>query len=530
VNRANTLPVQGGIAISFGAFTGFAVLCALLAIAAYPSLAWMVVHDWFDSEDYSHGALVPLIAAYLVRQRIDAFVLPAKGSRVGLGLVTIGLAAVLLGNLSTIHTLAQYGFLVCVYGAFAVSFGMPALRRCALPLLVLVFMIPLPNFLYQPLSAHLQLLSSDLGVALIRVFGISVLWHGNVIDLGTYQLQVLEACNGLRYLFPLLSLGCLAGYLFKGPTWQRVWLFLSAIPIAIFLNGIRIAAIGVAVEHLGVGAAEGFIHDIEGWAVFMACVGVLLLEAKILARMNGMRGRLITVFDTALPPTPKGVYSQPLPSRAIYAMTAAIVCAATVLGATYLRGHTTVILQRQSFAEFPMTLDGDWSGRREVIDQKYLDVLKLDDYVMANYVSKGVHDGARVGFYAAFYGSQLAGRSVHSPRSCLPGDGWEVSNLDTIRLKDASGKLVPVNRALIVRGAESQLVYYWFEQRGRVLANEYLVKWFILMDALSRRRTDGALIRMIAPISTARGIEQADATLVDFFDRVKPRLSRFVPG
>jgi exosortase D (VPLPA-CTERM-specific) len=384
--------------------------------------------------------------------------------------------------------------------------------------------------LYQPLSAHLQLLSSELGVALMRVFGISVLLHGNVIDLGTYQLQVLEACNGLRYLFPLLSLGCLAAYLFKGPTWQRIVLFLSAIPIAIVLNGIRIAAIGVAVEQWGVGAAEGFVHDIEGWAVFMVCVGVLLLEAKMLARMNGVRGPLIAVFETALPRPPKGIYSQPLPSRGVYVMTVAVVCAAMALGATYLRGHTAVMLQRQSLAEFPMALDGDWTGRREVIDQKYLDVLKLDDYVMANYVSKGVHDGARVGFYAAFYGSQLAGRSVHSPRSCLPGDGWEVSDLETIHLKDPAGALVPVNRALIVRGAESQLVYYWFEQRGRVLANEYLVKWFILVDALSKRRTDGALIRMIAPISAAGGIEQADATLVDFFDRIKPRLPRFVPG
>jgi hypothetical protein len=146
VNRANALPVQRGVAISFGAFAGFAVLCALLVVAAYPSLAWMVVHDWFDSEDYSHGALVPLIAAYLVRQRIDAFALPARDPPAGVALVAVGLTAVLLGNLSTIHTLAQYGFLVCVYGAFAVSFGMPALRRCAMPLLVLVFMIPLPNF------------------------------------------------------------------------------------------------------------------------------------------------------------------------------------------------------------------------------------------------------------------------------------------------------------------------------------------------------------------------------------------------
>src|SRR5215470_6589998 len=156
-------------------WTAFAVLVLLLVAAAYPSLAWMVTHEWFGTQEYSHAVWMPLIAAYLVRQRADAFELPARGHSVGVAIVAIGCITVLIGSLSTIHTVSQYGFLIGVFGAVAVTFGIDVWRRLALPLLVLVFMIPLPNFLYQPLSAQLQLYSSELGVMFIRAFGISVL-------------------------------------------------------------------------------------------------------------------------------------------------------------------------------------------------------------------------------------------------------------------------------------------------------------------------------------------------------------------
>jgi EpsI family protein len=136
-----------------------------------------------------------------------------------------------------------------------------------------------------------------------------------------------------------------------------------------------------------------------------------------------------------------------------------------------------------------------------------------------------------VNFYSAFYASQLAGRSAHSPRSCLPGDGWQIMQLDTVELRDpVSGRPVPVNRVVIGRGHDTQLVYYWFEQRGRVVADEYLVKWYILVDALRSRRTDGALVRLITPVDPRHGIGAADAALGDVFARVKDRLPPFVPG
>ena len=127
-------------------------------------------------------------------------------------------------------------------------------------------MIPLPEFVLANLSTRLQLLSSQLGVAFIRLFDISVFVEGNVIDLGGYKLQVAEACSGLRYLFPLMTLGFLMACFYKGARWKRVVLFLSSIPITVLMNSIRIGIIGVTVERWGIRMAEGFLHDFRaGW-------------------------------------------------------------------------------------------------------------------------------------------------------------------------------------------------------------------------------------------------------------------------
>ena len=100
-----------------------------------------------------------------------------------------------------------------------------------------------------------------------------------MIDLGTYQLQVVEARSGLRYLFPLMSFGFLIAYIYRGPVWQKLIIFLSTIPITVLMNSFRIGVIGVTVEYFGIAAAEGFLHDFEGWIIFMTCLGVLLLKS-----------------------------------------------------------------------------------------------------------------------------------------------------------------------------------------------------------------------------------------------------------
>jgi EpsI family protein len=121
---------------------------------------------------------------------------------------------------------------------------------------------------------------------------------------------------------------------------------------------------------------------------------------------------------------------------------------------------------------------------------------------------------------------------VHSPRACLPGGGWEIEEFDQYRIDDvgAFGEGINVNRSVISMGDSRQLVYYWFQQRGRNITNEYLVKWFIFWDAITMNRTDGALVRLVTPVPPGADIEDYDRRLQDFLRMVDPQLSYFLPG
>ena len=508
--------------------SGWAALLAmalLLGLIFRDGLAYLV-QLWGAKEEYGYAYFVPLIAAFLVWQKRDVLQrMSFAGSWTGLVIVLAGLALFVIGQLSTLFIIVQYGFLIAVFGAVLSYTGWKAMGTLWAALLLLLFMIPLPDFLYIQLSQKLQLLSSQLGVAVIRLLGISVLLEGNVIDLGSFKLQVVEACSGLRYLFPLMTLGFIIVLFVRAPLWQRLTLFVSTIPVTILMNSFRIGVIGVLVDRFGPAQAEGFLHDFEGWVVFMACFLLLFAELLLLARLSGDKRPLGQLFALELPPRgrPGDRKLQPAP---VQAWAAAGVLAAAAIPALLLPERAEAVPNRAAFATFPMALNA-WHGRRDTLESVYVDALKFSDYVLATYARPG---GAPVNFYVSYYDSQRKGESAHSPRVCLPGGGWTIDRFEARDVSDArpGGGALRVNRAVMSLGTERQLVYYWFQQRGRIITNEYLVKWFLFWDSLTRNRSDGAMVRLIAPVH-AGGEAQADATLQEFARAVEAQLPRYLP-
>ncbi len=483
---------------------------------------------WIDAPEYSHGLLIPPIAAFLVWQQKDRLERVAfRGSWWGVALVLLGGVLLLLGQLATIYTLVQYAYLITLCGLVLAFTGPQAFRLLSVPLLVLLFMVPLPQFVLANLSTKLQLLSSQLGVWFIRLFDISVFVEGNVIDLGGYKLQVAEACDGLRYLFPLMTLGFLMAYFYKGATWKRIVLFLSSIPITVIMNSLRVGTIGVMVEHWGIAMAEGFLHEFQGWAVFMASAFLMFGEIALLNRVGRESGTWRQLFGVEFPAaSPRGatIQKRALPHSFLAACAVLLAFVAVTL---FIPRPSEVAPSRAAFVEFPMSL-GAWSGRTSSLEGIYLDALKLDDYLLANY-----DDGSRnpVNLYMAYYSSQRKGEAVHSPRSCMPGGGWQLHDFDQRTLANVSinGRPLRVNRTLIELGDQRQLVYYWFQQRGRVITNEFAVKWYLFWDALTRHRTDGALVRLVIALPTTGSEIEADRRLTDLAGRVAPVLTRYVP-
>ena len=490
---------------------------------------WFLGAIWITSPEYSYCVLIPPIAAFLIWQQKDRLELIAfEGSWWGVTLVLLGGGLLILGQLATIYTLLQYAYLVTLYGLVLSFTGRRAFRMLAVPMLILAFMIPLPSFFFYNLSAKLQLLSSELGVWFMRLFGISVFVEGNVIDLGGYKLQVAEACDGLRYLFPLITLGFLMAHFYKGARWKRAVLFLSSIPITIIMNSARIGMIGLMVENWGIGMAEGFLHEFQGWMVFMLSAAILLGEVALLNRVGHENGTWRQLFGVEFPaPTPPGaaLRKRPLPKTFI---AAAAVLVVFVLTAEVIPRPAEIIPARASFVEYPMRL-GVWAGRRSALEGVYLDQLKLDDYLLADYVND---NGRQTNLYISYYNSQRKGDAVHSPRACLPGGGWQFREFGQrdIPAVQINGHTLRVNRTLIELGNQRELVYYWFLQRGRIVTNEFAVKWYLFWDAVTRHRTDGAMVRLITAVPLGADEGAADRQLTEFASRIAPDLARYIPN
>ena len=183
---------------------------------------------------------------------------------------------------------------------------------------------------------------------------------------------------------------------------------------------------------------------------------------------------------------------------------------------------------RLAFAQFPNEI-GSWkmTGSSN-LDDEVAGILKADDYLLRRY-SDG--NGHTVDFFIAYYKAQQAGESMHSPKNCLPGAGWVPVINDMVTLeKDSQGNPVKVNRYVIEKDADRALAVYWYQADGRVIANEYWGKVYLVWDSLRTGRRDGAIIRIFIPISKSqKGAEQALKTALEFARSAKPLLPAFLP-
>jgi len=515
-------------------FTSILVV-ALLGYMYAESLAYLFSR-WLGTEDYSHGIFVPFISGYLAwqcRHRLSQ--VSKEKSWWGLGVIAVGLILYAVGELSTLFVMLHVSLWVVLVGLAIALLGVRGARTIAFPLGYLLTAVPLPMFLYANLSSQLQLWSSSLGVGCLQLVGVMAFREGNVIDLGPVQLQVVEACSGIRYLLPLTSLALLCAYLFQDKMWKRVVLVLSSIPISILINGFRIGMIGVLVELYGKGAAEGFYHLFEGWVIFMVSLALLILEMGLLGKIrasipgkpfferftwrdqagdSGREDRLKTAHGIMVSPGPAYLCS-------------VVLLAPFSLFSTAIVNRGEAPPPRTAFVDFPMQIDS-WQGAAFALEQQYIDALRFDDYVLADY---RFDKEQPVNFYAAYYRSQRKGQSAHSPQSCLPGGGWEIASLTQTEVAVSEPAMQPLraNRAVIQKGDQKQIVLYWFKQRERNLTNEYLVKLYLLWDAFSRQRTDGALVRLAALVGPGESEAAVDRRLQQFAAAVGRELSRFVP-
>lgn len=501
-------------------------LALIIGFAFFNGLQNLLMR-WGEQQELSHGYFLPVIAAWILWDRREA-VLSSLGEPKTIGLIgVVGAAIILILSEMTVSSLVifQHLAMIGLLSALALSLGgRSVFWLTLLPVGYLLFMVPPPYWVITQLSQKFQFWSSQLGVFMLERMGVPVFLSGNIIDLGDYKLAVAEACSGLRYLFPFLSLGFLAAYLFNAPLWQRALVFLSTIPITIVMNSFRIAVTGLLVQRFGQSHAEGMIHFFEGWVVFLFCMAMLFGVVALMARLSGRKdyGALLTLPEIAPKPDAK-------PWRKDLFLRNAGVAGAVLLAAgLYVHLGVSNVLKVPSRADL-QTLPGEFAGWRseiQQVDKETLEVLGADDYLITNFTTPKQDN---FNLYIAYLNAQRHGHSWHSPQQCIPGGGWRITEHEIVPAQTPAGEAYHINRMIIENRGARQLLYYWYDQRGRRIADEYVMKVMLVLDAVGMRRTDGAMIRLMTPIEQGEPVEAADTRLRGFMDQLNPKLGRYIP-
>jgi exosortase D (VPLPA-CTERM-specific) len=268
-----------------------AVYGGLITAVYWTTLQQMILHDW-AKEDYSHCYLIPFVVLYLVwEKRRELASVPSIPSWSGLIPFGLGIGLFWLGELGGEFFTLYLSLWFVIVGLSWLHLGRAKIKTLWFPLVMMLTMFPFPNFINVRLSFYLKLISSQLGVWMLHLYGMSAYREGNIIDLGFTQLQVVDACSGLRYLFPLMVLALILAHWFKESFWKRAVLFLSSIPIAILVNSFRIALTGVLYSFWGAVVAEDFFHGFSGWLIFIFTLGVLVAEMWVLKRIGPRKKR-----------------------------------------------------------------------------------------------------------------------------------------------------------------------------------------------------------------------------------------------
>jgi len=212
------------------------------------------------------------------------------------------------------------------------------------------------------------------------------------------------------------------------------------------------------------------------------------------------------------------------------AITLVVCLAATALFMANARRSETPV-ERLPFQQFPMTVESWRAVEDPPMEEDILKVLGVDDYLSRAYYRP---DGAAVGLYMGFYASQRQGDTIHSPLNCLPGAGWQPVSQGQLRIADAGGpgRDMTVNRYVVQKGLDRQLVLYWYQSHGRVVASEYVSRLYLIHDAIRLNRTDGSMVRVIAPVAVDAqdGGASAERLAIEFVRTIVPHLSAYLPS
>ncbi|MEZ5356522.1 MAG: exosortase/archaeosortase family protein [Bryobacteraceae bacterium] len=256
----------------------------LLLIVLYLPVLTSMVREWAEEEEMGHGFFVPVVAGAIIwREWGKLLLIPIKPFYPAVLFIILGFGVSLLGSLGADFFLARVGFVIALYGVVWTLTGTALVKQLIFPFFLLLFMIRMPLFIYSQITFPLQLFASAVAEHALNFIGIPVFRDGNILELASRKLSVVEACSGIRSLISLSFLSLVYGYYFDSKKWMRWALLASTVPIAIFANAGRVTLTGI-ISVMKAEFADGFYHSLEGGAVFMFALIALVLTHQVINR------------------------------------------------------------------------------------------------------------------------------------------------------------------------------------------------------------------------------------------------------
>ncbi len=503
-------------------FASCALILTGLCVLYYPVLKglWAV---WFSEDQYSYGILVPALFAYFAWKSWPSLsrVKPVSNAY-GLVIVFFGYLLFLFGSFA-LHGFSARFSLICLLSGFTIYVaGFRFLRKLAFPFFILLFMIPFPESLDRYFSFNLRLLSSGVSAQMLHLFGIPAFREGNVIDIGSMQFNVIDACSGMNYVLPMLLLCAIMGAFFLRTFRTRIILFLLAVPVSFAANVFRITATAVIAQYWSARIATGFLHDFSGWLVFMFALCCTCIMALILRRVfekermggNEAGGRALETEAECR--DVESLKARPL----LIAACLMVFFIVAYYGIAAKKGNGPI----PRLEELPVVISG-YGSTVLPEDPAVKEFSSVTDSLTRFYQREGSRPiVVYVGYYRT--SSDLKGL-FHTPSVCLTGSGWEVKHLVDHELSGDNRRL----RTRLVfseKPGRKQVMLYWYTIGPYTTGHERTAHFYTGYDAIFGHYSDVVKVMISTEYDFAGELDScvkeldgfASAFLIPFYHQI----------